>query len=77
VSAPVRRRVRRPLAPAVHIDPLSAAAYGISGAMPIGAIVVLPSAVVLRVRADGGVDEVGGVPMRKSAASDPAAGRAP
>ena len=59
----------------VAIDPRAGAAYGISGSLPVGAIVVLPSAVVVRVRPDGGVDEVGGVPMRRSIASDPTAVR--
>ncbi len=40
-------------------------------------IVVLPGGVVVRVREDGGVDEVGGVPMRKSIAADPTATRRP
>ena len=56
----------------VAIDPRAQGAYGIQGALPVGAIVVT-AGIVLRVRPDGGLDEVGGVPMRKSAASDPTA----
>jgi hypothetical protein len=56
----------------VRIDPRARKAYALEGFLPVGAIVVLPGGVVVRVREDGGVDEVGGVPMRRSIASDPA-----
>lgn len=66
---------RRPEVQRVRVDPRAWDAYGLSGSMPVGAIVVLPGGVVVRIREDGGVDEVGGVPMRKSIAADPTAGR--
>jgi hypothetical protein len=62
-----------PTTSAVSIDGRATAAYGVAGTLPVGAIVVLPGGVVVRVRADGGLDEVGGVPLRKSIASDPTA----
>jgi hypothetical protein len=42
----------------VRIDPRAAAAYGVAGVLPVGAIVVT-GGLVLRVRHDGGIDEVG------------------
>jgi hypothetical protein len=42
----------------VTIDRRAAAAYGVSGRLPIGAIVIVTGR-VLRVREDGGIDEVG------------------
>jgi hypothetical protein len=64
---------RAPTTSAVSIDGRATAAYGVAGTLPVGAIVVLPRGVVVRVRADGGLNEVGGVPLRKSIASDPTA----
>ncbi len=60
----------------VAIDPRAAAAYGIEGVLPVGAIVVTAGK-VLRVREDGGIDEVGaGGHPRGGIARDPTASRA-
>jgi hypothetical protein len=60
----------------IQIDSRAADAYGIEGVLPVGAIIVT-AGLVLRVREDGGIDEVGGVPRRKSIAADPTATRRP
>jgi len=59
----------------VPLDPRAGQVYGVFGALPVGAIVILPGGVVLKVEFDGTVNEVGGVPMRRSIASDPMARR--
>jgi len=59
----------------VQIDPRAAAAYGVSGVLPVGAIIVT-TGWVLRVRPDGGIDEVGaGGHPRGGIAHDPTAAR--
>lgn len=63
-------------APLVCIDRFTGAAHGITGRLPVGAILVLPGGVVVRVREDGGLDDLrpGGHP-RPGIAADPAARR--
>jgi hypothetical protein len=60
----------------VAIDSRAAAAYGITGGLPVAAVVILPGGAVVRVRADGGLDEIapGGHP-RGGIACDPTASR--
>jgi hypothetical protein len=62
----------------VPIHPLARAAWpalrGIAYAYP-GTVIIGLGGVVLRVREDGGADEISAVPRRWSAAADPTAGR--
>jgi hypothetical protein len=59
----------------VQIDLRAAEAYGVEGVLPIGALVVT-AGMVLRVREDGGIDEVGaGGHPRGGIARDPTATR--
>ncbi len=61
----------------VRIDPRAARAYGVAGELPVGAIIVT-AGVVLRVRADGGLDRVGaGGRPHGGIAEDPTATRRP
>jgi hypothetical protein len=59
----------------VKIDSRAADAFGVEGVLPVGAIIVTDG-LVLRVRPDGGIDEVGaGGHPRGGIASDPTAAR--
>jgi hypothetical protein len=66
------------MTPAVAIDVRARRAWpflhGIAYAFP-GTVVIGPDGTTVRIREDGGAEEVSAVPLRKSIAADPCPGR--